>query len=269
MKKITILVALLTYGVNAQVFPAPYCDIDDAGTTVEEITTISFGDVSFTNTDTSSILVDMTSEIAVLESTSTVATFSVAGNTAGNFDNEIVAFIDWNQNEILNDPGEVYEMGTITSSDGNDGVTVSFEISIPAEALLGETRVRVTKIYTDADSPAEIDPCAISFNPFGQGVFPGFGQALDFSLQVGILDIDSFDTSALNIYPLPTNGVLNVSYKTELTGLKLYNILGQEIISNTISATNTTIDMSGLNPGIYMLKVFSETGSHSVRVVKE
>src|SRR5690606_9726526 len=43
---------------------------------------------------------------------------TVEGSTNGNFTNYFTAFIDWNQNSILDDTGEVYEIGTITNSTG-------------------------------------------------------------------------------------------------------------------------------------------------------
>lgn len=219
MRKITIILLFITSNIEAQNFPDPYCDIDPSGTTVEEITSVDFAGNNITNNDISSILVDKTSnEIDV--TTGETYTLDIQGNTVGDFENDIVAFIDWNQNDILDDTGEIYEIGTIINSTGQDGVSVNMPIIVPDNAQLGQTRVRITKTYRDDSSPAIINPCAIVFNPFGQGEFPGFGQALDFSLNIETLSTASFDTNALAVYPMPASNILHVNYKSTINTLK-------------------------------------------------
>src|SRR5690554_2346910 len=174
-------------GGGGNTFPAPYCDITNiAATDVEEITNIEFAGTTIINDDLTSVLVDKTDVIVEVEQNETY-TISVEGNTYStgfDFDNNIVAFIDWNQNGILDDAGEIYEVGNISGSDGNDGVAAIMDITVPADAVLGETRIRITKTYWDEDSDPLINPCAIEFDPWGMGNFPSYGQALDFTLEI-------------------------------------------------------------------------------------
>jgi hypothetical protein len=45
------------------------------------------------------------------------------GNTDENFTNRFVVFVDWNQNNILNDAGEVFEITeTTVNVKGEDGM---------------------------------------------------------------------------------------------------------------------------------------------------
>src|SRR5690606_22092938 len=129
MKKISLLLILFSFAVQAQTFPAPYCDIAD--TSVEEISSITFADASITNLDMVSILVDHTETIANLTLNDTY-TISVEGNTYGDIDTNIVAFIDWNQNGVLDDENEIYEVGTLSNTTGGDGHAVSLDITVPA-----------------------------------------------------------------------------------------------------------------------------------------
>lgn len=163
---------------------AQYCDIADADeVVVEEITKVDFAGTSISNADSTSALIDKTN--TVIEVTAGESyTLTVEGNTYGNFENSMVAFVDWNQNEVLNDQGEVFELGSIINSTGADNLSVSMEITIPEDAVLGETRFRITKIYTDEDSPALVNPCALEMDAFGFLIVPGFGQALDFTLDI-------------------------------------------------------------------------------------
>ncbi len=266
MKKITLALALLTFGAQAQSFPSPYCDIED--TDVEQITSVVFGGTTIINTNDTDILVDKTSTIIDVMPGQTY-TITVEGNTYGNFENDITAFIDWNQNATLDDSGEVYAVGTIASSTGNDGSSVTLDITIPTDALTGSTRIRITKVYGDEDSPAEVNPCAIELNAFGFGAFPGYGQALDFTLNVGTLSMNAFDTNALSVYPVPTKDILNISYKSELSGVKIYTLLGQEVYTQNTAASDMQLDLSTLSAGAYIVKLFTEEMQHSLRIIKQ
>lgn len=275
MKKITLLLALLTFGVQAQNFPDPYCDIDPNGTTVEEITAVDFGETHITNEDTSSILVNKTDSVTDVVPGETY-TIVISGDTKGDFYNDIVAFIDWNQNDVLDDEDEVYQIGTLYASNGNDGDVVSMDITVPEDAILGTTRIRITKTYTDEEgeggappSPALINPCAIEFDAFGMGANPGFGQALDFTLNVVELGTETFEADALSVYPVPTANVLNVEYKSVINTVKIYNLLGQEVFAKEPFASHLQLDLSTLPTGTYIVQLFTEKGGHSIRVIKE
>lgn len=165
-------------------FPSPYCDITDAtDVIVEEITKIVFDETTITNDDSDAVLINKTDTVVNVIAGDTY-NITVEGFTDGEFDSNIVAFIDWNQNDILDDVGEIYELGTLSNSTGSDGISVSMDIAVPADAVLGNTRIRITKTYFDEVSDAIINPCGIEFDPFGMGIYPGYGQALDFTLNI-------------------------------------------------------------------------------------
>ena len=269
MKKITFLFALCTLAVNAQTFPSPYCTIsdpDDVG--VEEITTVNFSDVTITNTNAADVLVNYTATVVPVSPEQTY-TLKVYGNTYGAFDNNIVAFIDWNNNGVLDDEGEIYEVGTLTNSDGTDGVFVTMPIAVPATAVIGTTRVRITKVYTDEDAVAVINPCAISFEILDFGTFPSFGQALDFNLNVTTLGTSAFDTKALSIYPVPAKNTVTIAYKSAIGNIQVFNQLGQEVYANRNVGAQVDLDVSHFATGVYFVKLFNATALQTFRIVKE
>ncbi len=269
MKKITFLLALFTLAVNAQTFPAPYCTIsdpDDVG--VEEITTVNFSGATITNSNDVDVLVNYTATLVPV-APGQIYTLQVYGNTYGDFDTDVVAFIDWNNNGVLNDPGEIYEVGTLTDTDGTDGVFVSMPITVPATATIGTTRVRITKVYTDPDAVAVIDPCAISFDILDFGVFPSYGQALDFNLNVSTLGTSTFDPKALSIYPVPAKDKVTIAYKSAIGTVQVYNQMGQEVYANRNIGSEIDLDVSNYATGVYFIKLFNETASQTFRIIKE
>lgn len=270
MKKITLLFTLLTAASHAQSFPSPYCTITDADeVSVEEISRVDFGSDMINNSNDVDVLIDFTSTTGFAVSPGQTYSLKVYGNTYGNFDTDIVAFIDWNNNGVLDDSGETYPIGTLTNSTGSDGIFVDLDITVPTTATVGTTRVRITKTYTDVDSPAVIDPCAISFDAFGMGIFAGFGQALDFNIVVNALSNPTFDSQSLRIFPMPTKDILNITYKSAIGNIQVYNQLGQEMYTKSNLGSEVALDVSNFANGIYVVKIFNDSESKTFKIVKK
>lgn len=261
------MLLLTQAAVSQNDFPAPYCDIED--TTVEPITSVEFADTTISNSDSNNILIDKTDTVVTVSKGETYS-ITVKGNTEGNFDNSIVAFFDWNQNYTLNDENEVYELGLITNSTGDDDVYVTMEITIPEDAELGETRVRITKTYTDEDSVAEVNPCAIEMDIMGMGAFPGFGQAIDFTVLVEeALDTPTFEAPSVTIFPNPTANFVSIASAEVVQTITLYNMLGQKVYTSDFGQSSVTLDLSSLKSGQYLAKVKTETGTTRHRILRK
>jgi len=71
---------------------------------------------------------------------------SVNGDTEGNFDNGVIVYFDWDQDGNFTDIGEDYIIGILTNNDGT-GTPVSTTINVPAGATLGNTTMRVMKMF--------------------------------------------------------------------------------------------------------------------------
>lgn len=269
MKKITLAVALFSLSLSAQNFPTPYCAIIDSDdVVVEEITSVNFFGTVITNSDATSVLIDKTT-VSVNVAPNEPYTLQVSGATKGNFDNAIIAFIDWNNNGVLDDVGEVYQVGTLTNSTGSDAVSVSLVITVPPTAIPGPKRIRITKIYKDADSPVATNPCAIYFYPFGYGPYSGYGQALDFTLNVVGLNVTNFDKNALAIYPVPATDIMNVSYKAAIESLTIYNLLGQQVYAGQNLEATSKVDVSNFASGTYIARISSESSTTTVKIIKK
>ncbi|NLK56299.1 MAG: T9SS type A sorting domain-containing protein, partial [Bacteroidales bacterium] len=59
-----------------------------------------------------------------------------------------------------------------------------------------------------------------------------------------------------NIYPNPANDNVTIQLKSnEPASITFYSILGQEVMSAILNDNQTTIDVSNLNRGLYIVKV--------------
>ena len=71
----------------------------------------------------------------------------------------------------------------------------------------------------------------------------------------------------LDVYPNPTNGILNI----ELTGqqekeLILYNTNGQQVYTNKLNKTST-LDLSNLSNGVYYLQIKNEKSVDTKKLI--
>ena len=78
------------------------------------------------------------------------------------------------------------------------------------------------------------------------------------------------ETEQINsyIYPNPAENYLNIQSNTNINKLEIYNILGQKILEKSdenILELKTTI----LNAGIYIVKLYSDLGIESHRIIKK
>lgn len=89
-------------------------------------------------------------------------------------------------------------------------------------------------------------------------------SAYDASLSAG-----SFNNSNFLIYPNPVKDMLNISYSSEISYVRVVNMLGQEVISRDINATSTQLDMSHLSAGAYLVTVSSGDALKTLKVIKQ
>ncbi|MGJ8665576.1 MAG: GEVED domain-containing protein [Patiriisocius sp.] len=150
------------------------CGLLDFPITVEPITLVDFAginnltDAAINGTPANEDFTSISGDVEQGMSYS----ITLEGNTNGNNINRFVVFVDWNQNEILDNTNEVYEItNTLINSTGIDGVQVTATIDVPAGANLGTTSMRVKKILGTTDY---LNPCLGADN----------GQAEDYTINV-------------------------------------------------------------------------------------
>lgn len=163
MKKITFLTLmalfLTSFGWQAS---AQYCSSSANNTSWENIANVTYAGIDNTTTSHNGYN-DFTAQTANVTPGGTNQ-LSVTINADGN--DYVYAFIDWNQNGVLDDAGEVYTLATATSSNGPHTLSVT----VPGSAVSGDTRMRVM-VRWNGSTP---DPCA-SFS---------FGEVEDYTVNV-------------------------------------------------------------------------------------
>ena len=261
-----------SFTTSANLF-APYCGPLIYSSGVEPITSVVFGGM----TNTSAAAIGGTAHESFVNKIANVnreGSFPIKlqGNTDGaSFTTKFIVFIDWNQDGDFLDAGETYFDTAATTiqvvgSTGVDGKEAIGNIVVPADALLGNTRMRIKKNF--GSTTFYPNPCS-SAGTLAAGTNTGYGQAEDYTVNVGAkLAVSSATKSQLSVYPNPVKEVLNInSNDQKVTQVAFYSIDGKLV--KTINQDVKNINVNDLPKGVYLVKVKSSGTEKSFKVVKE
>ncbi len=90
----------------------------------------------------------------------------------------------------------------------------------------------------------------------------------DVTFVEGIAGVDDFAADSFRVYPNPVKDVLNISTKTAVDNIEVYDVLGKRVLSVQPDVISPKINMSGLASGAYMVKVTIGNASKTVKVIK-
>jgi len=130
-----------------------YCTSNYTSAAGEFINNVTFNTIANTSGQDPNGYGDYTSQVTNLN-LSTTHLINISINTAGSFTDHCWVYIDWNQNYDFNDAGEAYDLGDLTNSTTSSLAT---GITVPAGALLGNTRMRVNTEWNQNPGPCDAD----------------------------------------------------------------------------------------------------------------
>ncbi len=82
------------------------------------------------------------------------------------------------------------------------------------------------------------------------------------------LGIGEFEESNIVLYPNPTENNFTIEAVSRIKKIEVLNVLGQTIITKSGASNKEEISISGLQTGNYFVKVTSEEGSETIRLLK-
>lgn len=177
IKTTTLSCIVLCSLVNAQ-----YCmPTFQYGADSNMITNIAFGSINNTSpfqSGSTPVYENFTGISADIQAGSSLS-ISVKGPSS-TFPSDVVVFIDFNKNGSFDDAGESFYIGRLAPANPANAYTITSNITIPANAISGMTRMRVLKntntaAYSDPNAPNSIASACQSLRS---------GQAEDYSVNI-------------------------------------------------------------------------------------
>jgi len=128
------------------------------------------------------------------------------------------------------------------------GESKIFNAVIDATELeIGEYTADITVSTTNLVNPTITIPCKLKVKVDGVETY-----------------IDGLQTK---IYPNPTSTTVTIESNTTINTIQLINNIGQVVYSTNVNGDHTTINTSNFSAGFYFIKVNTDKGSQSVKVI--
>jgi hypothetical protein len=162
----------------------------------------------------------------------------------------VAVYIDYNHNNSFSDPGErVLQQTTATQTITNPSVA---QVTIPANATPGKTRMRVLVFEDDTYLGPDATPCTTD----ASGELD-WGETEDYDVNItsttNISDVSTDGTAFL--YPNPATSTIQISKTLQGATMAIYNMEGKTVRLTTVH--DQAYDISDLPSGQYIVKVIS------------
>ncbi|MCX6244246.1 MAG: T9SS type A sorting domain-containing protein [Bacteroidetes bacterium] len=84
---------------------------------------------------------------------------------------------------------------------------------------------------------------------------------------VGGVGINELSQNQVTVFPNPVKNVMTVQSGSTIREIRIYNIAGQVVLTQTCQAKSVTVNTSGLTSGIYNLTTVNEKGTVNTKIV--
>ena len=96
-----------------------------------------------------------------------------------------------------------------------------------------------------------------------------FGKFKISAYNTSTATVEEDTIEGLNLYPNPVNDTLNIDSQEEITQLSIFNVLGKLVKTIQPNKTTSSIDLSDLETGIYMVKIEADTKISTQKIIKK
>lgn len=229
--------------------PVAYCTSKGNSTSDEKINKVVFGTISNTSTGTAGY--ENFTSLSTNVNKGSAYTITITPKwTSTSYNEGYAVFIDYNQDGDFADAGE-----TVFTKAASKTTPVSGSITIPATALTGNTRMRVSMKYNGIPTSCE------TFS---------YGQVEDYTLNIKaagtVTTLVNTNTDTINIYPNPVKDILNINAKGDYN-YQLISIDGK-IVKDGNQSENA-VNVQNLPTGIYIMKITQDGKTSSHKVIKK
>ena len=84
------------------------------------------------------------------------------------------------------------------------------------------------------------------------------------------LGVEGFSIEALSVSPNPVKDLITINSPVGFDSVKVFNQLGQLVLTSSSDLMNNNkLDLSALNPGMYLIQINADNKSKTVKIIKE
>jgi len=84
------------------------------------------------------------------------------------------------------------------------------------------------------------------------------------------LGLNNVDVNSLTyVYPNPAKDQVMLASSFNMDKVEIFNIMGQKVYENSVNGISTTVNVADFTPGTYVVKMFTEAGLATKKIVVE
>lgn len=265
-------VIAVTGGYAQTTNPAPYCNggYDDGFMPVERyISKVSIGTLSNSSGETQSPAPHYTyynnlAAPVLVKGNNYELSVSNDGGVSIHF---VAVFIDYNNNKQFDLPEECVLHQTIRRDEVTNPSVVN--ITIPATAVEGVTRMRVMVFEDDEFTWANEDAQALPCTDFGGGSLD-WGETEDYNVNISsgaTAGVDEIrDAEQYIVYPNPVRETLHIHEAWKGSSVEILDLDGR-LLREYRDIRDGSVDVAGLKPGIVLVRITGEKGIFSQKLI--
>lgn len=237
-----------------------YCASKGNNSSYEWIDRVKFAEIDNVSGDNNGYA-DFTSQTATVALGETLPINFQVGFSGSSYTEYWAVWIDFNQN------GEFESSERVSFGSSSSENLLSADVSIPTDANLGTTRMRVSMKYNAEQTPCE------TFT---------YGEVEDYTINIVQSKVtttveepfaETLDNEAgeiYSIYPNPTKDRLNISLKgiSGEVSLSVYDLQGRLVHKQMLNSIDSHINVSDLSKGVYIISIDEEKMPINKRFVK-
>ena len=164
-------------------------------------------------------------------------------------------------------------IGVLPTPDSNQDWTITFNDVTGGVRTLTATRALDTgeaNDYVFSTSDTSINLVWARGNGSFNLVYHG-GSNRGVTSSAFTLDVNQYDLKNFDVVPNPVSSTFEIDLPTGIfeSEIDIYNVLGKRVYSKKVNSDNSIHDISNLNSGIYLLRVSSDFGSSTKRLIKQ
>ena len=84
-----------------------------------------------------------------------------------------------------------------------------------------------------------------------------------------VLSVENLEVFGFSFAPNPVQDQIQLRANTEISSVKLYNAVGQEVLSQNLNSASTSVDICNLPNGVYIMKAVINNTIGTYKVIKE
>lgn len=183
---------------------------------------------------------------------------SVNLNTDGNYTINAKVWIDWNGDFDFEDANEEYDLGGVTNNANGPTANSPLSIAVPANAIVGKTRMRVACTYNSTPTV-----CMTNVD----------GEVEDYTVVIQPINLANtlIPSGQVEIFPNPTKGYFNIDLGQQYQSIELEisDVSGKIIQRKSIRNQKELELFLDAAAGVYLINIIADEQVGSYKIIKD